>query len=202
MWRKISINHSIHNLKIKVGESPLFCLEKCVTSRIQNIENFITPVLKDLGFNIVRVMLHGSKRKILQVMIERIDGHQVIMENCVKVSREISALFDVEDPIDESYSLEVTSPGIDRPLVKAEDYKRFINEKVWINMQAAINNQRKFSGVITAADENVCTLKISTEDQEPEYVDLKIADIFQAHLDPDIDFKSLMTKKANESNKV
>ncbi len=84
---------------------------------IDQVEQLLTPVLNHMGFEIVRIQLTGSKRPCLQVMIERQDLTPLTMENCVQASREISAVMDVEDPIESAYRLEVTSPGLDRPLV-------------------------------------------------------------------------------------
>lgn len=168
----------------------------------QSIEQFITPALKALGFDVVRVQVSGTKRKILQVMIERTDLSPVLMADCVQVSREISVLMDVEDPIEGAYNLEVTSPGINRPLVKAADYKRFIGEKVLIQVQFVIDGQRKFTGTLVDADDENCVLNINSSGHEPQHVRLPITDITQARLEPDIDFKSLTTNKANKGNKI
>lgn len=173
-----------------------------VAQQKQSIEQFITPALKALGFDIVRIQMSGTKRKILQVMIERTDLSPVLMADCVQVSREISVLMDVEDPIEGAYNLEVTSPGINRPLVKAADYKRFIGEKALVQIQFAIDGQRKFTGIIVDADDENCSLDVCADGHEPQRIRLAIADITQARLEPDIDFKSLTTNKANKGKKV
>src|SRR5690349_5623875 len=94
-------------------------------NREQHIEKIITPALSDKGFDVVRIQLQGTKRKTLQLMIDHIDGAQITIDDCKTVSHLVSALLDVDDPIHESYILEVSSPGLDRPLVRKTDFDRF-----------------------------------------------------------------------------
>ena len=87
----------------------------------QIIERIITPTVEGMGYELVRLTVSGGQRKTLQVMAEPKDGRNMSLEDCAQLSRAISAVLDVEDPIDGAYSLEVSSPGIDRPLVRAKD---------------------------------------------------------------------------------
>jgi len=89
------------------------------------IAALIEPSLTAMGYDLVRVMIDGKRQARVQIMAERSDGSGMGVEDCAQISRHVSALFEVEDPIEGSYTLEVSSPGIDRPLVKPADYARF-----------------------------------------------------------------------------
>ena len=91
----------------------------------QEIERIITPTVEGMGYELVRLTVSGGHRKTLQVMAERKDGLNMSLDDCTQLSRAISAVMDVEDPIEGAYSLEVSSPGIDRPLTRPKDYDRF-----------------------------------------------------------------------------
>ena len=88
----------------------------------KRIEKIITPTVEDLGFEIVRVAITGSQHPRLQIMAERKDGSGIDVEDCATISRGISAVMDVEDPITDAFTLEVSSPGIDRPLTRLKDF--------------------------------------------------------------------------------
>ncbi|HET6224252.1 MAG TPA: ribosome maturation factor RimP, partial [Dongiaceae bacterium] len=98
------------------------------------------------GYEVVRVLVMGAHRPVLQIMIERTDGAVVGVEDCAEVSRAVSALLDVEDPIAGSYTLEVSSPGIDRPLVRPEDYVRFAGFEAKLETRAPIDGRKRFRG--------------------------------------------------------
>src|SRR5579872_4119694 len=89
------------------------------------VEDLLTPALDALGYGIVRVQFNSGRRPTLQVMAERRDGAAMSVEDCAQISRAASALLDVEDPIPGAYDLEVSSPGIDRPLTRLEHFARF-----------------------------------------------------------------------------
>jgi ribosome maturation factor RimP len=187
--------------KIKSGPTPTFLLgTTSVTTLTNRIEQFLQPALAALGFQIVRVLLSGRKRPCLQVMIERMDLTPLTMENCVQASREISLLLDAEDPIDGPYRLEVTSPGLDRPLIKATDYQRFIGEKIKIQTVSPIEGRRNFTGVLIHADTEACELHVDRENTEQQVVRLVYTNIAQARLDPDEDFKTLIKKGKAKKN--
>lgn len=112
------------------------------------IENLIAPSLADMGFEIVRVQLTGggkSGRQVLQIMAERGDGTMTV-EDCAEVSRAVSALLEVEDPIQGAYQLEVSSPGIDRPLTRLKDFERFAGFEAKLELQMPFEGQRRFRG--------------------------------------------------------
>ncbi|MEQ8229130.1 MAG: ribosome maturation factor RimP [Rhodospirillales bacterium] len=143
----------------------------------QRIAEIIGPSIEDLGFELVRVLMSGQRRKKLQIMAEPLDGSQMTVDHCAVISRTISALLDVDDPIDDAYTLEVSSPGIDRPLVKLADFERFAGFDARIEMNVAIDGRRRFSGRLkgVAGDEVV----IDVEEGE---VRLPFADIQKSKL--------------------
>lgn len=91
----------------------------------RRLEAIVSPVLDGMGYALVRVQSSGGRRPTLQVMAERRDGKAMAIADCAEITRMLSATLDVEDPIRGAYTLEVSSPGIDRPLVRAADYERF-----------------------------------------------------------------------------
>ncbi len=115
-----------------------------------DIERLIAPSLASLGYRIVRVRLSGGQRPVLQVMFESAAAQGldsgVGVDDCAKVSRTISALLDVEDPIHRGYTLEVSSPGIDRPLVDRRDFERFAGLAARVETRQLHEGRRRFKG--------------------------------------------------------
>lgn len=124
------------------------------------IADIITPVLENMGYDLVRVLLMGNTRLTLQIMAERKDNQPMTVDDCTNISRNISPILEVEDPIKDSYSLEISSPGINRPLLKPEDYIRFKGQNSKIETKNAINNRKRFNGIIedfTSSNEVILT---------------------------------------------
>lgn len=111
-----------------------------------HIAALIEPSLSAMGYRLVRVALTGGRRPTLQIMAERLDETAMSVEDCAEISRSLSALLDVADPIAGSYALEISSPGIDRPLVRAEDYDRFAGFEARIELTAPLAGRRRFRG--------------------------------------------------------
>jgi ribosome maturation factor RimP len=116
------------------------------------IEGLIGPSLESMGFRLVRVSFGGGSRPVLQIMAEPADGRPMTVEHCAEISRTVSAILDVEDPIPVAYTLEVTSPGIDRPLVAREDYRRFAGFEARIELDRAVDGRKRFKGRIQSID--------------------------------------------------
>jgi ribosome maturation factor RimP len=110
------------------------------------IARIIEPALGAMGYRLVRVALTGARRPTLQVMAERGDAAPMSVEDCAEISRSVSALLDVADPIADAYTLEVSSPGIDRPLVRPEDYERFAGCAAKIELSEPLDGRRRFQG--------------------------------------------------------
>ena len=122
------------------------------------IAALIEPSLTAMGYDLVRVMIDGKRQARVQIMAERSDGSGMGVEDCARVSRQISAILDVEDPIEGAYTLEVSSPGIDRPLVKAADYTRFAGHVAKVEMRTARDNRRRYTGTIKGLENEALVL--------------------------------------------
>jgi ribosome maturation factor RimP len=125
---------------------------------IRRVEKMIEPALADMGFALVRVQMFGSNRPTLQIMAERADDSPMTVEHCAEISHTVSALLEVEDPIRGAYTLEVSSPGVDRPLVRPKDYERFTGYTARIEMHGPIDGQRRFQGRILGFADGVVRL--------------------------------------------
>jgi ribosome maturation factor RimP len=110
------------------------------------IEAMIAPSLEAMGYRVVRVAVTGGRRATLQIMAERTDDQAMRVEDCTEISRTVSALLDVADPIAGAYLLEVSSPGIDRPLVRREDFARFAGFEAKVELSAPVDGKKRFRG--------------------------------------------------------
>lgn len=127
------------------------------------IKAMILPTVESLGYELWGcVYVTQGQRSILRVYIDSEQGIKLV--DCERVSRQISALFDVEDPILTRYNLEVSSPGLDRPLFTAEQFQRFVGCKVSVQTHTAIDNQRKFKGLLKSTTEEGIVLSSEGED--------------------------------------
>lgn len=107
----------------------------------------IAPVCEKMGYDMVRLQLQGANtRKVLQIMIERKDRHPMTVDDCANLSQALSPVLDEQDPIEGNYTLEVSSPGIDRPLVKLDDFDRFKGFEAKIECLSLIDGRKRFSG--------------------------------------------------------
>jgi ribosome maturation factor RimP len=116
------------------------------------IERLIGPSLDGMGFRLVRVSLGGGSRPVLQIMAEPRDGGAMTVDHCADISRVVSAILDVDDPIPGAYTLEVTSPGIDRPLVSRDDFRRFAGFEAKLELTRAVDGRKRFKGRIQPVD--------------------------------------------------
>jgi ribosome maturation factor RimP len=117
----------------------------------RRIAGIVAPTVEALGFDLVRVRVMGGKRLTLQVIAERPDGRMEV-DDCADLSRAISALLDVEDPIDREYTLEVSSPGIDRPLTRIEDFDRWKGWTARLETDELIGGRKRFKGELTGIE--------------------------------------------------
>ncbi|MBL4907853.1 MAG: ribosome maturation factor RimP [Sneathiella sp.] len=141
----------------------------------EKITALITPSIESMGYEIVRVSFTGGDRQVLQIMAEREDGTMTI-EGCQEISRTVSALMDVEDPIVEAYELEVSSPGIDRPLTREKDFDRWTGFEVKIELGEAVDGQRRYRGKLLGIKEgNISLLADSNEEFKLPFADIRKA---------------------------
>ena len=124
----------------------------------QRLADIIEPVLVDIGFRLIRVRMLNQNGMTMQVMAEKNDGTMTV-EDCEQVSMAISPVLDVEDPIDKEYHLEVSSPGIDRPLVRKSDFVRWQGHLVKCETSIMIGNRKRFRGKIVEADADGFTIE-------------------------------------------
>ena len=143
--------------------------ETGVDARVAEI---IEPVLEALDYRLVRVLLSGQNGLTLQVMAERADGTMTVTD-CEAVSRAISPVLDVEDPIEKAYHLEVSSPGIDRPLVRRSDFVRWDGHLARCDTSVLVNGRKRFRGFIR----NVTETGVSVERDQPAYGEDPLSEI-------------------------
>lgn len=116
-------------------------------NRLDDIAALLAPTLHDLGFDLVQVSLVGGQRRTLQVMAEPLDKKSFMtVDDCAEISHAVSAVLDVADPIDGAYSLEVSSPGIDRPLVRPDDFARFAGHEIKAELDQPHDGRKRLIG--------------------------------------------------------
>ena len=118
-----------------------------------HLADIIEPVVENLGYNTVRILTIGESNPVLQIMIEHTDyTKEITVDDCALVSRSLSAIFDEKDPIEGKYVLEVSSPGLDRPLTKLEHFSRYIGYLIKLETIELIENRKRFKGTIESVE--------------------------------------------------
>ena len=141
--------------------------------------NLVEPGVNALGFEVIAVELSGQgNSSVLRVYIDRPGG--ITVDDCARVSAQVSAILDVEDPIPGSFTLEVSSPGFDRPLCKLSHFQAAMGQKIKVQTRAQISGRRRFAGTLTDVSETIVTLDIDGEMHE-----VPIENIVKARLVPD-----------------
>jgi len=144
------------------------------------LETLLTPVVQAQGYRLVRLRLMGGRRKTLQILAERPDG-QMDVEDCTKLSRAISEVLEAADPISEEYVLEVSSPGIDRPLTAAEDFTRFAGHEARVELAHGLEGRRRFKGLLIGLEGSDVVMDV-TEANETRRVKFPFAEVSEAKL--------------------
>jgi ribosome maturation factor RimP len=158
---------------------PRLVVEPGVAARVSAIA---TPVLQGMGYRLVRIRISGEAGCTVQIMAERPDGSMQI-EDCEAVSRALSPVLDVADPIERAYRLEISSPGIDRPLVRRSDFERFNGHLVKIEMAVAHQGRKRFRGTLAGVEGDAVRLhRDDTRADEDADVLLVMEDISDARL--------------------
>ncbi len=137
----------------------------------------IHPAISDLGYELVRVAVLGRERPTVQIMADRADGSQISVEDCEAISRAVSAVLDVNDPIPGRWTLEVSSAGIDRPLTRVKDWNRFAGHVARVELSIPVAGRRRINGTILGADATTARVR----EAETDY-DIPLADIRRAKL--------------------
>jgi ribosome maturation factor RimP len=158
---------------------PRLIVEQGIAARVAAIA---APVLSGLGYRLVRVRVSGTSGITVQIMAERPDGSMAI-EDCEAASRALSPVFDVEDPIDREYRLEMSSPGIDRPLVRRSDFARNAGHEAKIEMAVALDGRKRFRGILLGTEGDAARLRPrDTAEGKTADVLLPIGDMAEARL--------------------
>jgi ribosome maturation factor RimP len=173
-----------------------FIREAGLPARIAAI---IEPALEGRGFRLVRVALSGREGKTLQVMAERPDGSMTI-EDCEAISREISALLDVNDPIAGAYRLEVSSPGIDRPLVRPSDFEDWAGHEAKIELNEPIDGRKRFRGTLEGFEGGEIRIEVDLGDAGRQVVRLPVGLVAEAKLVLTDDLIREALRRAKKSN--
>ena len=146
-------------------------------SLADRIENLISPTIEILGFEIVRIEVLGEINPSLQIMAERIDEAGMNVDDCAQISRAVSAILDIEDPITNAYTLEVSSPGMDRPLVKRKHFERFAGAEIRLEKRGQGDEQRRYRGDLRGIKGDDVVLLIKGEEILIPFADVQKAKI-------------------------
>ncbi|NDV98487.1 ribosome maturation factor RimP [Salipiger sp. PrR002] len=131
----------------------------------KRLAEIVGPVIEDMGFELVRIRLMGGKTSTLQIMAERPEGG-IEVDECADISTAVSAVLDVEDPIIDAYTLEVSSPGIDRPLTRLKDFETFEGYEVKLETSELIDGRKRWRGVLTGVEGSEVLLNIEEGGEE------------------------------------
>ena len=136
---------------------------KTKTNIDERILALAEPVAADLGLRIVRIRVMSGKRRTVQIMAERISDGLVSVDNCADLSRELSAVMEVEDPIAEAYMLEVSSPGLDRPLTSLEDFTTYEGYLARLDLDRMVEGRKRFRGVLAGVEDGHVDINLDGE---------------------------------------
>lgn len=147
----------------------------------ERLTEMLAPSVEDLGYELVGIeYVRAGKHSTLRVYIDQEEG--ILVDDCAAVSRQVSAIMDVEDPITNEYTLEVSSPGMERPLFNASQYAAFIGEEVKIQLRMPIQNRRRWKGVISSVDGEI--ISVAVENKEERFA---LSNIQKANIVPKFD---------------
>jgi len=161
----------------------------------RRLADIVAPVIEGMGFELVRIRLMGGNTKTLQVMADRPDGG-IDVDDCGRISTALSATLDVEDPIEDAYNLEVSSPGIDRPLTRLKDFEQWAGYEARIETSEMIDGRKRFKGILTGTEGDEVLIEI-----EEGTIGLKFDWLADAKLvlTDDLIAEMLRQKKATEA---
>jgi len=164
---------------LPAASEPRLIVEQGIAARVAAVAE---PVLLGLGYRLVRVRISGLDGCTVQIMAERPDGTMTI-DDCEAASRALSPVLDVADPIDRAYRLEISSPGMDRPLVRRSDFERYAGHQLKVEMAVARDGRRRFRGLLTGVEGEVARIRRDDASPgEPTEVLLPIEEMAEAKL--------------------
>ncbi len=138
----------------------------------KRLAGILTPMIEGLGFELVRIRLMSGKTQTLQIMAERPDG-SISVDDCGEISAAVSALMDVEDPIEDNYALEVSSPGIDRPLTRLKDFDTWAGYEAKLETTEMIDGRRRFKGELAGIEGDEVLVNLDTDGGDPITIGLQ-----------------------------
>jgi ribosome maturation factor RimP len=138
----------------------------------KRLAGILTPMIEGMGFELVRIRLMSGKTQTLQIMTERPDG-SISVDECGQISTAVSALMDVEDPIEDNYALEVSSPGIDRPLTRLKDFDTWQGYEAKLETTEMIDGRRRFKGVLAGVEGDEVLVNLDTDGGDPVTIGLQ-----------------------------
>ncbi|MBS0238822.1 MAG: ribosome maturation factor RimP [Proteobacteria bacterium] len=152
------------------------------TGLAADVAAVVEPTLEDLGFRLVRVKIQGDGRdRIVQLMAERPDG-SITVDDCETISKAVSPVLDVADPVSGAYRLEVSSPGIDRPLVRPSDFEDWSGHEAKIELNEPIDGRKRFKGVLEGFEDGEVRIKADTGEHGVQHLGLPVHLIADAKL--------------------
>ena len=157
--RQERLQDNLHDI-----DEPRLIVEQGIAARVAALA---TPVLSGLGYRLVRARVSGTAGMTVQIMAEKADGTMAI-EDCEAASRALSPVFDTEDPIEREYRLELSSPGIDRPLVRRSDFERHAGHETKIEMAVALEGRKRFRGILLGVEGDAARLRPKDKNADKE----------------------------------
>ena len=138
---------------------------KTKTNMDERILAIAVPVADDMGYGIVRVRVQGGNRSVVQIMAERLSDGMMNVSDCAQLSRALSSTFEVEDPIDGAYVLEVSSPGLDRPLTDLKHFEQYAGERARLELDRFVEGRKRFRGILAGIDGDNVAIDLDKEDE-------------------------------------
>lgn len=145
------------------------------------ISSLVEPVLESMGFRLVRVRIMGGQDTIVEIMVERPDGSMTV-EDCRAVSQQLSPLFDVHDPLPGSYRLQVSSPGIDRPLVRPADFEQWAGHEAKIELKELVDGRKRFRGALEGYEDGEVRMSVKLGNEGPQVLGFPLEMVADARL--------------------
>ncbi len=168
-------------MQVESGERRLSIPERGLQSVVDRLEGVISPILWTLGLELVEVVCVGQgPRSVVRVLIDKPGG--VTVTDCEQAHKALGPALDVADPFPHAYTLEVSSPGLDRPFKRLQDYQRAIGKQVSLKLRQPLEGQWRVTGQLTHADEQAVVLAVPTGASEPQLLRLELQTIAEARL--------------------
>ncbi len=138
---------------------------KTKTNMDERILAIAVPVAQDMGYGIVRIRVQGGNRSVVQIMAERLSDGLMNVADCAQLSRALSSTFEVEDPIDGAYVLEVSSPGLDRPLTDMKHFEQYSGQLARLELDRFVEGRKRFRGILAGVDGDNVAIDLDKEDE-------------------------------------